>query len=136
MAIPFWEHGNKDDMDSVASHRGQIPNIRTNPATDTVDEVDEGKLAEDQAAADHNAGISTQPYLSCLQLDDIEGRTFCIALAEGNRPKYILTDNYFEVLSFPDLFPTGESGYYTQKPRERNLDVRCYYNHRLSNCDG
>ena len=123
-------------MDSVASHTAQIPNITTNPATGTVNEVDLRELAEDQTAADHNAEISTQPYLSCLQVDDIEGGTFCIAPAEGNKQKYILRDNDFEVLPFPDIFPTGKSGYYTQKPRERKLDMRHYYNQRLLNYDG
>ena len=76
MAVPFWEHDMQDDMDSVASHTGQIPNIATNPATDTVDKTDLRELAEDQEAADHNAQINTQPYSSCLQLDDIEGEHF------------------------------------------------------------
>ena len=137
----LWQYlsGNmatQDDMDSVASLTGQTPHITTNLATDTVDRVELRELAEDQAAADHNAEISTQPYSSCLQLDDIEGGTFCIAPAEGTKPKYIPTDNDFEFLSFPDLLPAGISGYHAQKPRERKLDMRHYYNQRLLNCDG
>ena len=85
-------------MDSVASLTGQISNITTNPAIDTVDEVDLRELAEEQAAADHNAEFTTWPYSSCLQLDDVEGGTFCMAPAEGNIPKYILIDNDFSVV--------------------------------------
>ena len=76
----------QDDMDSVASHIGQIPNITSNPARDTVVEVDLRDLAEDHTATDHNAEISTQAYSLCLQLDDIEGGTFWIAPAVGNKP--------------------------------------------------
>ena len=67
-------------------------------------------------ASDHDAEISTQPYSSCLQLDAIEGGTFCTAPAKDQKPMYILTDNDFEVLSFPDLFPTGDGGYYRHEP--------------------
>ena len=48
----------QDDMDSVASHAGQIPNITTNQATDTVDEVDLREPVEDQVATDHNVKIT------------------------------------------------------------------------------
>ena len=32
---------------------------------------------------------------------------------ENNIPKYILLDNDFEVLAFPDLFPYGSGGYHS-----------------------
>ena len=34
------------------------------------------------------------------------------APGENNIPKYILLDNDFEVLAFPDLFPYGGAGYH------------------------
>ena len=36
------------------------------------------------------------------------------APGENNIPKYILLDEDFEVLEFPDFFPYGGAGYYSE----------------------
>ena len=38
-------------------------------------------------------------------------------------PQYILMDHNFEVLAFPDFFPTGRSGYDTVNIRETDLSL-------------
>ena len=78
-----------------------------------VDNNYDNETSEDQAAIDCNAEITAQPFPSCLQLDDIQGATLCVAPGEGQVPKYIITDDNIEVLSFPHLFPTGEGGFHT-----------------------
>ena len=68
----------------------KMTHITASLATETTDEVYLQELANNQAAADCNAEISTQPYSSCLQLDDTEGGTSCIASAKDQKPMYIL----------------------------------------------
>ena len=43
----------------------------------------------------------------------MENRIYQCAPGENNIPKYILLDNDFEVLAFPDLFPYGSGGYHS-----------------------
>ena len=106
----------QDNTDHSSSNTEQMTQTTTGLATETTDEVYLQEPADDQVATDHNAEISTQPHSSCLLLDDIEGRTFCIAPAKDQKPMYIPTDKVFEVLSFPDLFPTGDGRYYRHEP--------------------
>ena len=50
-------------------------------------------------------------------------------------PKYILLDNDFEVLGFPDLFPYGGGGYHNAHRKVRLL-IRKYFQQHLLNVDG
>ena len=54
---------------------------------------------------------------------------------ENNIPKYILLDNDFEVLAFPDLFPYGGGGYHSAH-RKAKLPIRKYFQQCLLNVDG
>ena len=56
------------------------------------------------------------------------------APGENNIPKYVLLDNDFEVLAFPDLFPYG-SGDYNSEERSVKLPIRKYFQQRLLNVD-
>ena len=60
---------------------------------------------------------------------------FNCAPGENNIPKYILLDEQFEELAFPDLFPYGSGGYYS-KERQCRLPIRKYFQQRLLNVDG
>ena len=40
----------------------------------------------------------------------------------NNIPKYILLDNDFEVLAFPDLFPYGGGGYHNAHKESKAAD--------------
>ena len=57
------------------------------------------------------------------------------APGENNIPKYILLDEDFEVLTFPDLFPYSYGGYLSQNGLQ-NLPTRKYFQQRLPNVDG
>ena len=77
---------------------------------------DEKELQEDQAAADRSAEICGHPYSSTLQINKIEDAIYSLAPGEGNTPQYILLDHDFEVLAFPDFFPSGTGGYARREP--------------------
>ena len=100
------------------------------------DEKDRKKLEEDQAAADRNAKMCGHPYSSTLQINNLEDAVYSVAPGEGNTLQYILMDHNFEVLAFPDLFPTGRGGYDTVDVRETDLLLCQYYQQRLLNVDG
>ena len=59
-------------------------------------------------------------HISCDDIiNNLEDAVYSVAPGEGNTPQYILMDHNFEVLAFPDLFPTGRGGYDTVNVRER-----------------
>ena len=119
---------------------GDTQTMITPPNQSTAESIekqkDEQELKEDQAAADRNAEMCGQQHSSTLQIENIEDAVYSVAPGENNVPKYILMDNDFEVLAFPDLFPTGKGGYNTNEPRETQLSLRRYYQQRILNVDG
>ena len=54
---------------------------------------------------------------------------------ENNIPRYILLDDDFEVMAFPDLFPYGVGGYCSRNVHCR-LPIRKYFQQHLLNVDG
>ena len=54
--------------------------------------------------------------------------------SRNNIPKFILLDEDFEVLSFPDLFPDGTEAYHSQNGPE-HLGIRKYFQQSLLNVD-
>ena len=52
-------------------------------------------------------------YQSVVQFENLEKQIYQYAPGENNIPKYILLDNDFEVLAFPDIFPYGSGGYHS-----------------------
>ena len=139
-ASTLWQYiigqRTSDEQEDIVNSNNYDSRSADVEVPEIVDNNYDNETSEDQAAIDRNVEITTQPFPSCLQLDDIQGATFCVAPGEGQVPKYIITDDNFEVLSFPDLFPTGEGGFHTILQWPRKLDMRRYYNQRLLNCDG
>ena len=97
---------------------------------------DEGtELIEDQAAINHRQELTGDPLPSVLQIENIENQIYQCAPGENNIPKYMLLDNDFEVLAFPDLFPYGSGGYHNSH-RKVKLTIRKYFHQCLLNVDG
>ena len=65
----------------------------------------------------------------------MENQIYKCAPGENNILKYILLDNDFEVLAFPDLFPYGSGGYHSANRRVK-LPIRKYFQQCLLNIDG
>ena len=70
-----------------------------------------------------------------MQFKNLDDLVISIAPGQDAVPKYILMDNDFEVLAFPDLFPGGFGGFDVLTPRDREINLRCYVNQRLLNKD-
>ena len=97
---------------------------------------DEGtELVEDQAAINCRQELTGDPLPSVLQIENLENQIYQCAPGENNIPKYMLLDNDFEVLAFPDLFPYGSGGYHNSQ-RQVKLPIRKYFQQCLLNVDG
>ncbi len=92
-----------DDSDKTKQNTDQSKSEKESQ----LQKEDENIFDADQEEADRMASISMQPLSTCLQLDDVTNKTFCVAPGENQTPIYILKDDDFETMSFPDLFPYG-----------------------------
>ena len=125
------ETPNTDDNQEWCTTQIESTNV------DTIDtETDEDtELAEEQIAINHRQQLTGDPLPSVVQFENLENQIYQCAPGENNIPKYILLDNDFEVLAFPDLFPYG-SGAYHSAHRKVKLPIRKYFQQCLLNVDG
>ena len=93
------------------------------------------ELVEDQAAINCRQQLTGDPLPSVVQFENLENQIYQCAPGENNILKYILLDNDFEVLAFPDLFPYGGGGYHSAY-RNVKLPIRKYFQQCLLNVDG
>ena len=70
-----------------------------------------------------------------LQFENIENAIFQCAPGQNNILRYILLDDEFEVLAFPNLSPLGCFSYYSEQ-RSVKLPLWKYFQQRLLNVDG
>ena len=92
------------------------------------------ELAQDQAAIDNRQQLIGDALPSIIHFDSLENCIYQCAPGENNIPKYILLDDNFEVLAFPDLFPYGTGGY-KYEDRPVNLSIHKYFQQHLLNVD-
>ena len=118
------EGGNVDDRIKVDSDDG----INS-------DEEDEANMKEAQKEEDRRAEIRIGSSVTCMEIEDLDEAVFSIAPGQDSVPQYILMDDKFERLAFPDLFPGAFGDYDVNLVRERELNLRRYVNQRLLNKD-
>ena len=66
---------------------------------------DYSELVEDQIALEQKENLTGDVLPSVLQYEEVENAIFQCAPAQNNIPRYVLLDDQFELLAFPDLFP-------------------------------
>ena len=121
----------KDNEQSCTKQR-ESTNVKS-ISTESDDEDKE--LVEEQAAVNCRQELTGDPLPSVLQFENLENQIYQCAPGENNIPKYMLLDNDFEVLAFPDLFPYGGGGYHNTH-RKVKLPIRKYFQQCLLNVDG
>ena len=121
---------NKDDNQQLCTTQIKSTNVDT---IDTKSDEDT-ELAEEQIAVNHRQEFTGVPLPSVVQFENLENQIYQCAPGENNIPKYILLDNDFEVLAFPDLFPYGSGGYHSAN-RKVKLPIRKYFQQCLLNVD-
>ena len=125
------ETPNKDDNQELCTT--QIESTKVDAIDTEIDEDTE--LAEEQIAVNHRQVLTGDPLPSVVQFENLENQIYQCAPGENNIPKYILLDNDFEALAFPDLFPYGSGGYYSANGNVK-LPIRKYFQQCLLNVDG
>ena len=116
-------------------HQDETPNeIDNHQNNDSYDISIDQELAEDQAAIDRKQNMIGDALPSVVEIDNMENTIFQCAPGENNIPKYVLLDEDFEVLAFPDLFPYGSGGYYSEDQNVK-LQIRKYFQQCLLNVD-
>ena len=81
------------------------------------------ELDEDQNATDASLQVVGRPTSNMLQYDNLEQEIYSCAPGENNTPHYMLMDDTFEELAFPDMFPYGCCGYSTSGFHKSKLSL-------------
>ena len=125
------ETPNTDDNQELCTTQIDSTNL------DTIDtETDKDtELAEEQIAINHRQELTGDPLPSVVQFENLEKQIYQCAPGENNIPKYILLDNDFDVLAFPDLFPYCSGGYCSAYKKVKLL-IRKYFQQCLLNVNG
>ncbi len=93
--------------------------------------------AEDGPGDNEIEGIH---YQTCLQKENFEldgSENFSVAPAQGQKPRGIIDDPFFEELTFANLYPYGARGKGCyQQERPVRLSLRKYFQNRLLSADG
>ena len=58
-------------------------------------------------------------YQACLQIEDVEETVFSLDPGENCMQKHICQDKQFDILAFPDLFPSGSGSYSTVEEKNK-----------------
>ena len=124
------ETSNKDDNQEPCTTQIESTNVDT-IHTETDEDTE---LTEEQIAINHRQELTGVPLPSVVQFENLENQIYQCAPGENNIPKYILLENDFEVLAFPDLFPYGSGGYHSAN-RKVKLPIRKYFQQYLLNVD-
>ena len=130
--IAHKQSQNMTDISKVTQNTDntQVP-YTTQIAPTNVENIDtendeDTEQAEEQIAINHRQELTGDPLPIVVQFENLENQIYQCAPAENTIPKYILLDNDFEVLSFPDLFPYGSGGYHSAN-RKVKLPIRKYF---------
>ena len=120
---------NKEDIQQLCTQHTESTNVET---IDTESDDKDTELVEEQVAVNCRQELTGDPLPSVVQF---ENQIYQCAPEENNIPIYILLNNDFETLAFPDLFPYG-GGVYHSVYRKVKLSIRKYFQQCLLNVDG
>ena len=138
--LQVGEHENfglpDDCVSDVGFLGGQGADECAENSLDRSNDNEHRELNEDQNATDANLQVVGRPTSNMLQYENLEQEIYTCAPGENNTPRYMLMDDTFEELAFPDMFPYGCCGYSTSGFRKSKLSLRKYFNQRLLNVDG
>ena len=82
--------------------------------------TDDSELLEDQITLEWKENLTGHVLPSMLQFENLENAIFQCVPGKNNILRYILLDDEFEVLAFPNLFPLGCFSYYSE---QRNVKL-------------
>ena len=103
----------QQSTDDILNIKGNKAVVIENTKNDK--EESENELQEEQATLDCKQELTGDALPSVIQIENLEIQVYQCAPSENNIPKYMLLDEAFEALAFPDIFPYGEGGYYSEQ---------------------
>ena len=112
-----------------------MDNVQCLSNENSSDDEDERQYQEDVKESERKADITIGSSVTCIQFENPDEVAFSIAPGQNAIPKFILMDECFEALAFPNLLPYGKFGFDVLQPRDRELNLRRYVNQRLLNKD-
>ena len=92
-------------LKGMSSVVGDIENGTCGQTTENME------IIQDQSAAETNIQLVGRPTSNILEFEHIENEIYTCAPGENSVPRYVLMDDEFEVLAFPDMFLDGDDGY-------------------------
>ena len=105
----------EDDSVKIVQENVTLHQNSTNTTDNSNVTMDDSELLEDQIALEQKENLTGHLLPSMLQFENIENAIFQCAPGQNNIPRYILLDDEFEVLAFPNLFPLGHFSYYSEQ---------------------
>ena len=126
--------GNSKDSSQAEQERFHITGDSEIDGTNAELQKADTELAEDQTEIDNRQQLTGDALPTIIQFDSLENCIYQCTPGENYIPKYILLDDNFEVLAFPDLFPYGTGGYKCED-RPVNLSICKYFEQCLLNVD-
>lgn len=131
------ENVNEDPVENASIGGAQISGQNSVTNENEENEIDVEPNEEEQTSLDISTELRGLPYSTLVQPDnsiDVLNDTFSIAPAEGEVPVAIDSDNKFEALAFPALFPAGNGTF--EKKRDVEIPLKRYFNQRILDVDG
>ena len=119
-----------DSMNSLAAAEDSDQVMRTQDKCSD----DDSEPDEDQTALDYRQQVTGDALPTVVQIGNLENQMYQCAPSKSNIPKFILLDDDFEVLAFPDLFPDGTGAYHSPNGPE-HLGIQKYFQQCLLNVD-
>ena len=95
--------------------------------TESNDSVEENEFREDCVTAEKALLTTGKPTPNMLQFEQLMNEIYTCSPGEDNIPQYILLDDEFKVLAYPDMFPYGKGGYKTSGEHTTKLSLQKYY---------
>ena len=95
----------------------------------------EAEFEQESQAFEESCKLRGLPLDTCLQVDAIDSNTvISMAPGEGQKPLNMLSDEKYEEMAFPLLYPYGKGGF--SEERCERISIRKFFNQRLLDVDG
>ena len=125
------DDGDNNDENNITHHELSEGNSPDNKISE-----EDRELIEDCIATEASLQVTGRSTANVLQFENLENEIYTCAPGENNTPCYMLMDNEFEVLVFPDMFPYGPGAFSTSDYHKTKLSMRKYFQQCLLDADG
>ena len=116
-----------DDADNNDDNTIMHQQLSDENAPNNEASAEDRELIEDHIAIEASLQVTGRLTANALHFESLENGIYTCASGENNTPCYMLMDDKFEVLAFPDMFPYGSGGFSTYGYHKSKLSMRKYF---------